>query len=109
MGSTIRQLQEQVRELEKTNRMQAVEIWQLKEEKLDFEKKVELLLNIGSSSSTTEEERPTTRKVSFGPVLFSDGSIQREVGDEIENGEAFEEVEEVDAVTIQGLENAGIT
>ena len=107
MGSTIRQLQEQVRELEKTNRMQAVEIWQLKEEKRDFEKKVELLLNMGSGVSIAEEERPATRKISFGQVFYSDGSVQREVGAEIENGEAFEDVEEVDAVTIQGLENTG--
>ena len=47
MGSTIRQLQERVRELEKVNRMQAVEIWQVKEERRDFEKKVELLLGPG--------------------------------------------------------------
>ena len=107
MGSTIRQLQEQVRELEKANRMQAVEIWQLKEEKRDFEKKVELLLNMGSGVSIDEEERPATRKISFGQVFYSDGSVQREVGAEIENGEAFEDVEEVDAVTIQGLENTG--
>ena len=107
MGSTIRQLQEQVRELEKTNRMQAVEIWQLKEEKRDFEKKVELLLNMGSGVSIAEEERPVTRKISFGQVFYSDGSVQREVGAEIENGEAFEDVEEVDAVFIQGSENIG--
>ena len=107
MGSTIRQLQEQVRELEKTNRMQAVEIWQLKEEKRDFEKKIELLLNMGSGVSTAEEERPATRRISFGPVFYSDGSVQREVGSKVENEEAFEDVEEVDAVTIQRLENAG--
>ena len=87
--------------------MQAVEIWQLKEEKRDFEKKVELLLNMGSGVSIAEEERPVTRKISFGQVFYSDGSVQREVGAEIENGEAFEDVEEVDAVTIQGLENTG--
>ena len=44
----------------------------------------------------------------FGPVLFSDGSIQREVGAVItEDGESAEDVEEIDAVTIQGLENTG--
>ena len=110
MGSTMRQLQDRVRELEKMTRMQAVEIWQLKEEKRDFEKKIELLLNLGSSPpsvSIGEEERPATRRISFGPVLFSDGSMQREVGAEVENGEAFEDVEEVEAVTIQGLESTG--
>ena len=103
----MRQLQERVRELEKANRMQAVEIWQLKEEKRDFEKKIELLLSLGSSVSIGEEERPSTRRISFGPVLFSDGSMQREVGAEVEHGETFEDVEEVEAVTIQGLENTG--
>ena len=105
MGSTIRQLQERVRELEKVNRMQAVEIWQVKEEKRDFEKKVELLLDPGVLIG--EEERPATRKILFGPVLFSDGSIQREVGAVTEDGESAEDVEEIDAVTIQGLENTG--
>ena len=106
MGSTIRQLQERVRELEKVNRMQAVEIWQVKEEKRDFEKKVELLL--GPGVLIGEEERPATRKILFGPVLFSDGSIQREVGAVItEDGESAEDVEEIDAVIIQGLENTG--
>ena len=103
----MRQLQERVRELEKANRMQAVEIWHLKEEKRDFEKKIELLLSLGSSVTIGEEERPATRRISFGPVLFSDGSMQREVGAEVENGEAFEDVEEVEAVTIQGLESTG--
>ena len=102
MGSTIRQLQERVRELEKVNRMQAVEIWQVKEEKRDFE------LLLGPGVLIGEEERPATRKILFGPVLFSDGSIQREVGAVItEDGESAEDVEEIDAVTIQGLENTG--
>ena len=110
MGSTMRQLQERVRELEKMTRMQAVEIWHLKEENRDFEKKVELLLNMGSgppSLSIAEEERHSTRRISFGPVMFSDGSMQREVGAEVEHGETFEDVEEVDAVTIEGLESTG--
>ena len=106
MGTTIRQLQERVYELERMNRMQAVEIWQLKEERRDFEMKVESLLNAdpGSPSvSTVGEERPASRRVSFGQVFFSDGGEKREV----EAGDAVEDVEEVEAVTLRELERAG--
>ena len=106
MGTTIRQLQERVRELEHLNRMQAVEMWQLKEEKRDLEKKVESLLNADSGPpdvSTAEEETPTLRRVSFGSTSFSDGTEKREV----DGGDAVEDVEEVGAETIQQLSNTG--
>ena len=86
--------------------MQAVEIWQLKEERRDFEMKVESLLNAdpGSPSvSTVGEERPASRRVSFGQVFFSDGGEKREV----EAGDAVEDVEEVEAVTLRELGRAG--
>ena len=117
MGTTIRQLQERVRELEHINRMQAVELWQLREEKRDLEEerrdletKLEFLLNVDSGPPcvpTAEEERPTSRRISFGPVLFSDGSENREAGDDVDEGETLDEVEEVDAVTIQELRYTG--
>ena len=88
MGSSIRKFQERVRELEKINRMQAVEIWQLKDEKWQLEKKMEALL-----VPLTDGKRPTLRKISFGPVFFSDGSKQTEVGGEIEMEDSVEEVE----------------
>ena len=111
MGSSIRKFQERVRELEKINRMQAIEIWQLKDEKWQLEKKMEALL-----VPLTDGKRPALRKISFGPVFFSDGSKQTEVGGEIEMedsvkeveaGDNAEDVEEVDEVTYQYLANTG--
>jgi len=103
MGTTNRELQERVLELKRMNRMQAVEIWQLKEERRVLEMKVESLLNadLPGSPSTDGEERHTTRRVSFGSVLFSDGEKR-----EVEAVDAVEDVEEVEAVTLRELGQA---
>ena len=97
MGTTIRQLQERVLELERMNRMQAVEIWQLKEERRDLEMKVESLLNTDPCPATSGGER----RVSFGPVLYSDG------GKKMVEAEYSVDVEEVEAVTLQDFGKSG--
>ena len=103
MGTTNRELHERVLELERMNRMQAVEIWQLKEERRVLETKVESLLNADLQGPSDREERHTTRRVSFGSVLFSDGE-KRGVEAEVD---AVEDVEEVEAVTLRELGKAG--
>ena len=104
MGTTNRELQERVLELEKMNRKQAVEIWQLKEERWVLEEKVKSLLSADFPGplSTDGEERCTSRRVSFGSVFFSDDEKR-----EVEGGDAVEDVEEVEAVTLRELGKAG--
>ena len=113
----ITNLQERVRELESVNRLQAVEIFELKEKNLLLEKKVESLLNSNTESGSqpthaTEAARPAIKRVSFGPILFSDGSTSSlmdgtsvdavESCDSGEDGDVFGDVEEVDSVTLEG-------
>merc|ERR550534_3285933 len=101
----ITNLQERVKELESVNRLQAVEIFELKE------KKVESLLNSNIESGSrpthaTEAARPVLKRVSFGPILFSDGSTSCvmdgttvdavESCNNAEDGDVFGNVEEVD-------------
>ena len=66
--------------------------------------KVESLLNadLPGPPSTGGEERCTSRRVSFGSVLFSDGEKR-----EVEGGDAVEDVEEVEAVTLREVGKAG--
>ena len=114
----ITNLQERVRELESVNRLQAVEIFELKEMNLLLEKKVESLLNSNTESGSqtthaTEAARPVLKRVSFGPILFSDGSTSRlmdgtTVDAESSNSaeddvDVFGDVEEVNSVTLEGL------
>ena len=114
----ITNLQERVRELESVNRLQAVEIVELKEKNLLLEKKVESLLNSNTESGSqtthaTEAARPVLKRVSFGPILFSDGSTSRlmdgtTVDAESSNSaeddvDVFGDVEEVNSVTLEGL------
>ena len=101
MGTTNRELQERVLELEKMNRKQAVEIWQLKEERWVLEEKVKSLLSadLPGPLSTDGEERCSSRRVSFGSVFFSDDEKR-----EVEGGDA---VEEVEVVTLRELGKAG--
>ena len=98
MGPTKGQLQERVLQLERMNRMQAVEIWQLKEERRDLEMKVESLLNTDQCLATAGGER----KVSFGPVLYSDGGKKV-----VEAEYSVGDVEEVEAVTLQDFGKSG--
>ena len=113
----ITNLQERVRELESVNRLQAVEISELKEKNLQLEKKVESLLNSNTESGSrpthaTEAARPLLKRVSFGPTLFSDGSTSSlmdgttvdavESCNSGEDGDVFGDVEEVDSVTLEG-------
>ena len=115
----ISNLQERVRELESVNRLQAVEIFELKEKNLLLEKKVESLLNSNTESGSqpthaTEAARPVLKRVSFGPILFSDGSTSSLMDgttvDAVESsnsaeddGDVFGDVEEVNSVTLEGL------
>ena len=115
----ITNLQERVRELESVNRLQAVEIFELKEKNLLLEKKVESLLNSNTESGSqpthaTEAARPAIKRVSFGPILFSDGSTSSLMDgttvDTVESstsaeddGDVFGDVEEVNSVTLEGL------
>ena len=115
----ITNLQERVRELESVNRLQAVEISELKEKNLLLEKKVESLLNSNTESgsqpthATEETARPVLKRVSFGPILFSDGStsslmdgttVDAESSNSAEDdGDVFGDVEEVNSVTLEGL------
>ena len=114
----ITNLQERVRELESVNRLQAVEISELKEKNMLLEKKVESLLNSNTESGSqpthaTEAARPVPKSVSFGPILFSDGSTSSlmdgtsvdavESCDSGEDEDVFGDVEEVDSVTLEGL------
>ena len=115
----ITNLQERVRELESVNRLQAVEIFELKEKNLLLEKKVESLLNSNTESGSqttheTEAARPVLKRVSFGPILFSDGStsslLDGTTVDAVESsysaeddGDVFGDVEEVNSVTLEGL------
>ena len=117
--SYITNLQERVRELESVNRLQAVEIFELKEKNLLLEKKVESLLNSNTESGSqpthaTEAARPVLKRVSFGPILFSDGSTSSFMDDgttvdavesckSVEDGDVFGDVEEVNSVTLEGL------
>ena len=120
----ITNLQERVRELESVNRLQAVEISELKEKNLLLEKKVESLLNSNTESgsqpthATEETARPVLKRVSFGPILFSDGSTSSLMDgttvDAVEscnsgedNGDVFVDVEEVDSVTLEGSPGEG--
>ena len=118
----ITNLQERVRELESVNRSQAVEIFKLKEKYLVLEKKVESLLNSNTESGSqpthaTEAARPAIKRVSFGPILFSDGSTSSlmdgtsvdtvESCDSGEDGDVFGDVEEVDSETLEGLPGEG--
>ena len=119
----ITNLQERVRELESVNRLQAVEIVELKEKNLQLEKKVESLLNSNTESGSqpthaTEAARPVLKRVSFGPILFSDGSTSSLMDgttvDAVEscnsgedNGDVFVDVEEVDSVTLEGSPGEG--
>ena len=119
----ITNLQERVRELESVNRLQAVEIFELKEKNLMLEKKVESLLNSNTESgsqpthATEETARPVLKRVSFGPILFSDGSTSSlmdgtsvdavESCDSGEDGDVFGDVEEVDSETLEGLPGEG--
>ena len=120
--SYITNLQERVRELESVNRLQAVEISELKEKNLLLEKKVESLLNSNTESGSqpthaTEAARPAIKRVSFGPILFSDGSTSSlmdgtsvdavESCNSAEDGEVFGNVEEVDSVTLEGSPGEG--
>ena len=120
--SYITNLQERVRELESVNRLQAVEISELKEKNLQLEKKVESLLNSNTESGSqtthaTEAARPILKRVSFGPILFSDGSTSRlmdgtTVDAESSNSaeddvDVFGDVEEVNSVTLEGLSGEG--
>ena len=109
----ITNLQERVRELESVNRLQAVEIFELKEKNLLLEKKVESLLNSNTESGSepthaTEAARPVLKRVSFGPILFSDGSTSSLMDgttvDAVESCNSAEDgdVEEVDSVTLEG-------
>ena len=109
----ITSLQERVRELESVNRLQAVEIFELKEKNLLLEKKVESLLNSNTESGSepthaTEAARPVLKRVSFGPILFSDGSTSSLMDgttvDAVESCNSAEDgdVEEVDSVTLEG-------
>ena len=116
--SYITNLQERVRELESVNRSQAVEILELKEKNLLLEKKVESLLNSNTESGSqtthaTEAARPILKRVSFGPILFSDGStsslmdgttVDAESSNSAEDDvDVFGDVEEVNSVTLEGL------
>merc|ERR1719209_1367591 len=107
----ITNLQERVEELESVNRLQAVEIFKMKE------KNVESLLNSNTESGSepthaTEAARPVLKRVSFGPILFSDGSTSSlmdgttvdavESCNSAEDGDVFGDVEEVDSVTLEG-------
>ena len=118
----ITNLQERVKELESVNRLQAVEIFELKEKNLLLEKKVESLLNSNIESGSepthaTEAARPVLKRVSFGPILFSDGSTSSlmdettvdavESCNSAEDGDVFGDVEEVDSVTLEGLPGEG--
>ena len=119
----ITNLQERVRELESVNRLQAVEISELKEKNLLLEKKVESLLNSNTESGpqpthATEAARPVLKRVSFGPILFSDGSTSSLMDDgttvdavesckSVEDGDVFGDVEEVDSVTLEGWPGEG--
>ena len=118
----ITNLQERVRELESVNRLQAVEIFELKEKNLLLEKKVESLLNSNTESGSqpthaTEAARPVLKRVSFGPILFSDGSTSSlmdgttvdavESCNSAEDGDVFGDVEEVDSVTLEGSPGEG--
>ena len=119
----ITNLQERVRELESVNRLQAVEIFELKEKNLLLEKKVESLLNSNTESGSqpthaTEAARPAIKRVSFGPILFSDGSTSSLMDDgttvdavesckSVEDGDVFGDVEEVDSVTLEGWPGEG--
>ena len=118
----ITNLQERVRELESVNRLQAVEIFELKEKNLLLEKKVESLLNSNIESGSepthaTEAARPVLKRVSFGPILFSDGSTSSlidgttvdavESSNNAEDGDLFGDVEEVDSVTLEGSPGEG--
>ena len=113
----ITNLEERVTELESVNRSQAVEILELKKILL-LEKKVESLLNSNTESGSqpthaTEAARPILKRVSFGPILFSDGSTSRlmdgttvdaESSNSAEDdGDVFGDVEEVNSVTLEGL------
>ena len=118
----ITNLQERVKELESVNRLQAVEIFELKEKNLLLEKKVESLLNSNIESGSqpthaTEAARPVLKRVSFGPILFSDGSTSSlmdgttvdavESCNSAEDGDVFGDVEEVDSVTLEGSPGEG--
>ena len=120
--SYITNLQERVKDLEGVNRLQAVEIFELKEKNLLLEKKVESLLNSNTESGSqpthaTEAARPVLKRVSFGPILFSDGSTSSlmdgttvdavESRNNAEDGDIFGDVEEVDSVTLEGLPGEG--
>ena len=120
--SYITNLQERVKDLEGVNRLQAVEIFELKEKNLLLEKKVESLLNSNTESGSqpthaTEAARPVLKRVSFGPILFSDGSTSSlmdgttldavESCNNAEDGDIFGDVEEVDSVTLEGLPGEG--
>ena len=110
----ITNLQERIRELESVNRLQAVEISELKEKNLQLEKKVESLLNSNTESgSQTTHATEAARPIPFGPILFSDGSTSRlmdgttvdaESSNSAEDdGDVFGDVEEVNSVTLEGL------
>ena len=118
----ITNLQERIRELKSVNRLQAVEIFELKEKNLLLEKKVESLLNSNIESGpqpthAVEAARPLQKRVSFGPIFFSDGSTSSlmdettmdavESCNTAEGGDVFGDVEEVDAVTLEGLPGEG--
>ena len=89
----------------------------MKEKNLLLEKKVESLLNSNIESGSepthaTEAARPALKRVSFGPILFSDGSTSCvmdgttvdavESCNSAEDGDVFGDVEEVDSVTLEG-------
>ena len=117
--SYITNLQERVRELESVNRLQAVEIVELKEKNLQLEKKVESLLNSNTESgSQTTHATEAARPIPFGPILFSDGSTSSLMDDgttvdavesckSVEDGDVFGDVEEVDSVTLEGWPGEG--
>ena len=83
-----------------------------------LEKKVESLLNTNIESGpqpthAIEAARPLRKRVSFGPIFFSDGStsslMDETTMDAVEscNGAEDGDVEEVDAVTLEGLPGEG--
>ena len=87
-----------------------------------LEKKVESLLNSNTESGpqpthAIEAARPLRKRVSFGPIFFSDGSTSSlidgttvdavESCSSAENGDVFGDVEEVDSVTLEGLPGEG--
>ena len=102
--------------------MQAVEIFELKDKNLLLENKVESLSNSNIESGpqpthAIEAARPLRKRVSFGPIFFSDGSTSSlmdgttvdavESCNSAEDGDVFGDVEEVDSVTLEGSPGEG--